>query len=89
MPEYPVNFRFRGTPRDECPHGSLRRSCEVCERDERIAELEKECERAKYDRDVEKTVNRQLVELCRKLADGNDDAEEQLAGIIGMDGRWD
>jgi hypothetical protein len=40
MDEYPVNFRFRGTLRDECPHGSLRRSCEVCERDERIAELE-------------------------------------------------
>lgn len=51
--------------------------------------LEAENARAKYDRDVERTVNRQLVELCRKLVDGNDNAEKQLAGIIGMDGRWD
>jgi len=36
-PEYP-NAR-------DCAHGSLRRTCEVCERDERIAELEAECER--------------------------------------------
>lgn len=28
-----------------CEHGKLRRSCEVCERDARIAELEAECER--------------------------------------------
>lgn len=25
---------------DECHHGSLRRQCEICERDDRIAELE-------------------------------------------------
>lgn len=25
---------------DECQHGSLRRQCEICERDNRIAELE-------------------------------------------------
>ena len=42
MPEYPVKFTFTATPKtgDVCPHGSLRRSCEICERDERIAELE-------------------------------------------------
>ena len=28
--------------RDECEHGSLRRSCEICERDARIKELEEE-----------------------------------------------
>jgi len=27
----------------DCSHGSLRRSCEICERDERIAELVAEC----------------------------------------------
>jgi hypothetical protein len=36
-PDYP-NTR-------DCSHGSLRRSCELCERDARIAELEAECER--------------------------------------------
>jgi hypothetical protein len=56
---------------------------------EEIAKLRKERDGAKYDRDVEKTVNRQLVEFCRKLATGNDDNEERLASIIGMDGRWD
>ena len=55
----------------------------------RFAEMEKERNRAKYDRDVEKTVNRQLVELCRELATGKNDDEERLASIIGMDGRWD
>ena len=29
----------------DCAHGSLRRTCEVCRLDERIAELEAECER--------------------------------------------
>lgn len=27
-------------PREECEHGSLKRQCEICERDKRIAELE-------------------------------------------------
>lgn len=26
--------------RDECDHGSLRRQCEICDRDARIADLE-------------------------------------------------
>jgi len=47
MPEYPVKFTFTATPKtgDVCSHGSLRRSCEVCERDERDAEMEDENER--------------------------------------------
>ncbi len=27
-------------PREECQHGSLKRQCEICERDARIAKLE-------------------------------------------------
>ena len=30
-----------------CEHGSFRRKCEICERDERIAELERELEEAR------------------------------------------
>ena len=30
---------------DECKHGSLRRSCEICERDEEIERLREEVER--------------------------------------------
>jgi hypothetical protein len=30
-----------------CEHGSLRRKCEICERDERIVELERELEEAR------------------------------------------
>lgn len=30
--------------RDECEHGSLRRACEICERDEEIASLKKQLE---------------------------------------------
>jgi hypothetical protein len=32
--------------RDECEHGSLRRSCEICERDEEIARLQEKYENA-------------------------------------------
>ena len=30
--------------RDECEHGSLRRACEICERDKEIASLKKQLE---------------------------------------------
>ncbi len=32
--------------RDECEHGSLRRSCQICDRDEDIADLKKALRRA-------------------------------------------
>ena len=35
----------------ECEHGSLKRSCEICDRDERIAELERERDEAQAERD--------------------------------------
>ena len=38
------------TARD-CIHGQLARSCEICERDQRIAELEAEVERLRHEVD--------------------------------------
>ena len=34
-----------------CEHGSLRRKCEICERDERIKELEERLRIARIERD--------------------------------------
>lgn len=39
-------------PRDECQHGSLRRQCEICERDETIERLQRELAIVTRDRDT-------------------------------------
>ena len=79
MPEYPVKFTFTATPKtgDVCPHGSLRRSCEVCERDERIAELEAATE------NLSRVCN--LLEgICEEFERAIAEAENRASGRKGM-----
>ena len=74
------------TTRTVCPHGSLRRQCEVCERDEEIADLRRQLHLANVDAglmlaqstdsDVE---NRELRAEVQRLTADLAGAHEQLA----------
>jgi len=54
-----------------CEHGSLKRSCEICERDEEIAELRARCESQKEEIRVQQERGTNLARSLRvrELAD--------------------
>ena len=56
---------------NQCDHGSLSRSCELCEKDAEIAELKGKLERV-----------RELAQEVKRLEDLHMDSQEELAEIL-------